>query len=214
MIRYFDLGAHKGGEMKRIREMLEAEPLATEWEIHAFEAHPRLARRISRQFRRDPSVRVEPCALGSEEGTCSLFLNRNLVGSSIYKSKNNVIPGKQVDVPCIRFSRYLDEQLPENWQSDFNIIKANIEGAEWDVWHDLLDHDMVKAFDLWLGAKEGHGGWAEDICKIEEMQGKAEALAASFEEAGVSVYRFSAWDKNIPNSDVPAVLHRLLANAS
>ena len=114
-------------------------------------------------------------------------------------------------MPCIRFSQWLKENLPTGWRNDFNIIKSNIEGAEWEVWHDLVETGMVSAFDLWLGAREGHDGWADDLQKIDGMHDKAEILTAAFEKAGITTYRFSAWDKNIPNSDIPAVLHDTLA---
>lgn len=211
LVRYFDLGAHKGGEILRMRQMLKQEPLATDWQIYAFEAHPGLARRCRWRFWRDSSVRVEQCALGSKEGTCTLFLNRNLVGSSIYAGKKNLIPGKEVVVPCMRFSRWLKENLPPDWRDSFNIIKSNIEGAEWDVWHDLVENDLVSAFDLWLGAREGFDGWADDLYKIDGMEDKAEALTADFKRAGIATYRFSVWDRKIPNSDIPAVLHETLS---
>ena len=194
-----------------MRKLLKQEPLATGWEIYGFEAHPGLARRCRWRFWRDSSVRIEQCALGSKEGTCTLFLNRNLVGSSIYSGKKNLIPGKEVDVPCIRFSLWLEQNMPSDWRDSFNIIKSNIEGAEWDVWHDLAESGLVPAFDLWLGAREGHDGWADDLLKIDGMEEKAEALTAAFREAAVMTYRFSVWDKNIPNSDIPTVLHEVLA---
>ena len=97
-VRYFDLGMHKGGEIKRMRRYLRDEPLATSWEMIGFEAHPGLARRCRWRFVFDRSIRVEQVALGSSEGTCTLYLNRNLVGSSIYAGKNNVIRGKEIEV--------------------------------------------------------------------------------------------------------------------
>lgn len=210
-IRYFDLGAHTGGEIARMRRILKREPLATGWEIHAFEAHPRLARRCRWRFGLDSRVRVAPVALGRREGTCTLHLNRNLVGSSIYEGKCNVIPGKQIDVPCMRLSRYLSETLPPDWTQSFNIIKSNIEGAEWEVWHDLEEARLVPAFDLWLGAREGHDGWTEDFPKVAGMAGKVDELTAAFKAAGIYVYRFSSFDRRIPNSDVASVLREALA---
>ncbi|MBT3293809.1 MAG: FkbM family methyltransferase [Verrucomicrobia bacterium] len=214
LIRYFDLGAHKGGEITRMRDMLDRDPLASSWKMYAFEAHPGLARRCRRQFKRDASVQVVQCALGTDEGTCKLFLNRNLVGSSIYSGKNNVIPGREVEVPCMRFSRWLKENLPDDWTESFNIIKSNIEGAEWDLWHDLAENDLVPAFNLWLGTVEGHDGWSEDLRKISGMESQADALAAAIKEAGVKIYRFSAFDKKVPNSDVSAVLHHRLTDVT
>lgn len=214
LVRYFDLGAHDGGEVARIRKLLKQEPLATGRQMYAFEAHPRLARRCRWRFWRDPSVRVVRCALGSHEGECELFLNRNLVGSSIYAGKQNVIPGRKVVVPCTRFSTWLGENMPADWRDSFNIIKSNIEGAEWDVWHDMVENDLVSAFDLWLGAKEGHDGWSDDLYKIDGMRERAKALTAGLRDAGVTVYRFTCWDKKIPNSDIPAQLHESLLKAA
>lgn len=211
-VRYFDLGAHKGGEVARMRRLLEREPLVSGWDIHAFEAHPRLARRCRWRFCWDRSVRVAQAALGLHEGTCALYLNRNLVGSSIYAGKCNVVPGRKIEVPCTRLSGYLRARLPVGWERGFNIIKSNIEGAEWEVWQDLVEHNLVGAFDLWLGSREGHDGWTEDFKKVAGMAEKAAALTAAFRSAGIYVYRFSSFDKRIPNSDIPTALHQALAS--
>ncbi len=210
LVRYFDLGAHKGGEITRMRKLLAQEPLVTDYAMHAFEAHPGLARRMRLRYTFNNNIHIEQCALGSSDGECTLFLNRNLVGSSIYSGKNNIIPGREVTVPSRKLSDYLDTELPKDWTQDFNIIKSNIEGAEWEVWHDLLDNDLVKHFNLWLGPSEGYGAWAEDFRKIKGMEDKTELLRASFERESVYVHRFSCFDKKIANSDIPRILHDAL----
>lgn len=211
LVRYFDLGAHKGGEIVRMRKLLANEPLAADYAMHAFEAHPGLARRLRLRYFTHKNIHIEQCALGSSDGECTLFLNRNLVGSSIYAGKNNIVPGREVTVPCRKLSDYLETELPRDWMHDFNIIKSNIEGAEWEVWHDLLDNDLVKHFNLWLGPSEGYGAWAEDFRKIAGMEDKIEPLTKSFERESVYVHRFSSFDKNIPNSDIETLLHEALA---
>ena len=194
-----------------MRKLLRDEPLVDSWEIHAFEAHPGVARRCRWRFWMDRSVRVVNAAVGSEHGTCKLFLNRNLRGSSIYRGKENVIAGREVEVPCTPLSRYLERELPVGWGEQFNIIKSNIEGAEWDVWHDLTHHDLVSNFNLWLGAREGYDGWSEDLFKIAGMESRADALTASLKKEGAFVYRFSCFDRWRPNSDIANVLHEGLA---
>lgn len=211
LVRYFDLGAFKGGEIAMMRKILKQEPLVSKFEMYAFEAHPGLARHCRWRFFWDRSLKVVPVALGSEETTCSLFLNRNLVGSSIYSKKNNVIPSRRIEVPCTRLSTYIAANLPRDWKDSFNIIKSNIEGAEWNVWHDLASSNLLGAFDLWLGSKEGHDGWSLDLYKIADMHAQADELTRLAKEAGVSFYRFSSFDKHLPNSDIPRILHEALA---
>ncbi len=212
LVRYFDLGAHKGGEITRMRKLLAQESLVSRSAIHAFEAHPGLARRLRLRYLLNNNIHIEQCALGATDGECTLFLNRNLVGSSIYSGKNNVIPGREVTVPSRKFSDYLHAELPRDWTDDFNIIKSNIEGAEWEVWHDLLDNDLVRHFNLWLGPSEGYGAWAEDFRKIKGMEDKTDLLRESFERESVYVHRFSSFDKKIPNSDIKNILHDALTS--
>ena len=214
LVRYFDLGAHKGGEIARMRKLLAAEPLVSSYSIHGFEAHPALARRMRLTYLFNKNIHIAQYALGSNEGERTLFLNRNLVGSSVYQGKNNIIPGREVRVPCRRLSEYLNSELPEDWVEDFNIIKSNIEGAEWEVWHDLLENNLVRHFNLWLGPGEGYGSWAEDFKKIKGMEDKAEIMRQSFERESVYVYRFSSFDKKIPNSDIKTILHTTLASVA
>jgi len=211
LVRYFDLGTHKGGELSRMHSLLSSMPQVTDWELYGFDAHPGLVRHCRMKFLFNRKLKMINTALGDSEGECKLYLNRNLVGSSIYAGKNNVIAGREITVPKQRLSKWLrDNNLHQRGES-FNIIKSNIEGAEWEVWQDLLDNDMVSLFDLWLGSREGHDGWAVDLAKIDGMEDKIEPLTESFREQGVVCYRFSSFDKNTPNSDVEGVLTKALA---
>ncbi len=205
LVRYFDLGTFKGGELSRMNTLLAKHPQVTAYEMYGFEAHPKLARHCRLKFLFNKRVNIVNTALGDSEGECTLYLNRNLVGSSIYAGKNNVIAGREITVPKQKLSDWLRaHQLTDAGQS-FNIIKSNIEGAELEVWNDLVNEKLVSLFDLWLGPKEGYDGWAEDFKKIKGMEDKADALGESFKAHGAYVHRFSSFDKNIANSDIDGV---------
>ncbi len=212
LVRYFDLGTFKGGELARMNRLLTAEPLVTDYELYGFEAHPKLARHCRLKFFFNKRVTIVNKALGENDGECTLYLNRNLVGSSIYSGKNNIIAGREITVPKQRFSKYLTQHKLDQPGESFNIIKSNIEGAEWEVWHDLLSAGQVPLFNLWLGPSEGYDGWAEDFKKIKGMEDKATELGQSFKVHNAYVHRFSSFDKKIPNSDVAGLIHKALSN--
>ncbi len=214
LVRYFDLGIHKGGELSRMNQLLSEHPLVTDYEMYGFDAHPKMARHCRYKFMFNKRVKIVHTALGNSAGSCTLYLNRNLVGSSIYAGKNNVIKGREITVPKQKFSSWLSENNLATPGESFNIIKSNIEGAELEVWQDILDANLVSLFDLWLGPKEGHDGWAEDFKKIKGMEEKAAALGESFKQQDVYVYRYSSHDKNLPNSDVESQLQQRLASWS
>lgn len=214
LVRYFDLGTFKGGELSRMNQLLANEPQVTDYELYGFEAHPKLARHCRLKFLFNKRVKIINTALGDSEGECTLFLNRNLVGSSIYAGKNNIIAGREITVPKQRFSHYLKKNQLDKPGQSLNIIKSNIEGAEWEVWHDLMDSNLVPLFDLWLGPKEGYDGWAEDFKKIKGMEDKASTLGESFKAHNAYVHRFSSFDKNIANSDVATLIRDALSGVS
>lgn len=214
LVRYFDLGTFKGGELSRMNRLLADEPLVSDYELYGFEAHPKLARHCRIKFCLNKRVTIINKALGENDGECTLFLNRNLVGSSIYSGKNNVIPGREITVPKQRLSAYLKQHSLDQPGTSFNIIKSNIEGAEWEVWHDLLAAGQVPLFNLWLGPSEGYDGWAEDFKKIKGMEDKAVELGESFKLHNAYVHRFSSFDKKIPNSDVASLIRDALSSTA
>ena len=213
-VRYFDLGVFKGGELSRMNQMLSEHPLVSDYELYGFEAHPRLARHCRLKFMFNKKVHIVNTALGDSEGQCTLYLNRNLVGSSIYQGKNNVIKGREITVPKQRFTEWLKQSGLDKDHAVVNIIKSNIEGAEWEVWHDLMEQKLTGLFDLWFASKEGYDGWAVDLLKIDGMEEKAALLEDSFRQQDIYVHRFSSFDKNIPNSDVKGILDQKLKEKS
>ena len=207
-IRYFDLGVFDGGEIDLMINLLSK--FQVDYEIYGFEANPSLAKKLITKYKKNIKVKIVPIALGNEEGEAILYLNKNLVGSSLYKDKNNVLQNKRVPVPLCKFSKWLQDNLSSEWGSEFNIIKANIEGAEWDVWQDLKTANLISNFSLWLGTKEGYDGWSLDLKKIASMKSKASKLTEEMKALGVFVYRFSSFTKRIANSDISAMVSKAI----
>ena len=67
-------------------------------------------------------------------------------------------------VETILFSDWLKKNVPD-YVECFNILRFNIEGAEWHLINDLVKNDMVKNIDIFCG----HG---DDVKKIGEYKDK------------------------------------------
>ena len=76
------------------------------------------------------------------------------------------------------FSEWLKENNIE-LNDCFNILKLNIEGAEWHLMNDIIDNDLNQYFSLFLGSC--------DIHKIGEMMDKDEEFSLLLEQNNINL---------------------------
>lgn len=93
--------------------------------IHIFEPASLIASRLQHRFARNPKILVHPCALAKANGHAALNLCAD--GSSLFKTA-----ATQESITLVEADCFLREQGVER----IDLIKINIEGAEYD----LLEH--------------------------------------------------------------------------
>lgn len=207
--RFFNLGVFDGGEIDMMLNIMSSIS-NTNIEIIGFEPNPILYNKLCKKYENKPNIKIINVALGPSETNTYLYLNSNFLGSSIYKDKNNVIPGKQVLVQMTRLSTWIENNLPVIWKTDkFNIIKTNIEGAEWEIWQDIKRSGLIDSFCLWLGGEAGHSGWSIDLLKIPSMKHLATQLNEELKNFGIFIYKFSSLTPN-RNSDIESIIRKII----
>jgi hypothetical protein len=92
------------------------------------------------------------------------------------------------------FSKFLEDEVP-NFRNEFNILKINIEGAEWDFFNDIIAKEYHKFF-LFCG--QGH-----DVDKVSELD--SNVYWNLINNNKIKLYRFSDF-KPHENSDMQKII--------
>lgn len=157
-INYIDCGLYRGTELGWFLDM------GFEANCYGFEANPKDAEYCKDKFKYYKNVDIFNIAITDETKKVNLYLADGN-GSSIFKSKNNV-SDEFITVAGIKLSDFLIATVKPN---DINILRFNIEGAEWLLINDLVQSGVYTWIDLYLGA-----GVADDIRKVDELKDKEE----------------------------------------
>lgn len=127
--RIFDVGAHEGQTVARYGALF---PTA---QIHAFEPVPATFRRLESAVEGQPSVTPHPCALGDEDGTLVLHVNRAADTSSAYafsKRATEWMPDvmtQTVETESVPVKR-LDTYCAKAGVEHIDILKLDVQGFE------------------------------------------------------------------------------------
>ncbi len=158
-IRYFDLGLHKGEELYDMQKFIPS--LTNDYELYGFEAAPSHFNLYCKRFS-NKNTKIYNVAISNEHNSkTNLYFSQNEVGHTIHRSKNNVSSNKYWTVPTIKFSEWLKDNNID-LKDSFNIVKINIEGAEWEFFNDIVDANINKNIHIYCGA--GH-----DVGKIKKF---------------------------------------------
>lgn len=189
-VNYFDLGVNKGVTtriMLRILERLKVE----DYRVYGFEPMASFWEERAKEFSANPRIQMLKLAVALRSGKIRLFHSNAPGGHSIYSDKFNIRPDDWEEIDAVVFSEWLKSSGVE-LEGAVNILKANIEGAEWDLFTDLLDSNMIGKFQIVCGTPRDC--W--DVRKVEHLKDKADALEARLTAAGVHVHRFSVHEKH------------------
>jgi FkbM family methyltransferase len=120
-------------------------------EVLAFEPNPEAFVCLQENARLFGGVRVENAALAEREGLVPFYFDSNDPGSL----RMSTVPGRarsdaSRDVRGVRLSRYLDREV------DF--LKLDVEGAEFDVLHDLCETGAIRQVKQMLVEYHHHLG--------------------------------------------------------
>ncbi len=166
-INFFDLGTHKGQEIDYL-----IDHKIKNITIYAFEANPLLYLELKEKYKSYSNIYLHNLAIASIDGFIKLYkCDSDDCGSSIYKDKRNVDKDNSFKIPSIKFSTFLSNI---NLEDSTNILKSNIEGAEFDLFNDLEKNDLLKYFHLFLCPHPQ--GFSRDMRKIKSLSSKVSEL--------------------------------------
>jgi len=192
MINYFDLGANEGKTIELMLRIFKDLNIK-EYHIWAFEPMGKLYDILQDKFMQDERIHVFKFAISETGGMTKLYHCHNNVGHSIFATKNNIDINDYEMVLALTFPNFLFTFIP-SFKEDANILKVNIEGAEWYLFHDLVKYDLLRYFPMICGhcnAKKH----PVDIEKIGIFQNNLTYWNQFMDENGIIVRRFT--DHNI-----------------
>lgn len=165
IVNYIDLGLGLGEEIQAIHDIIFPELDIVDYNIVGFEACRENFDKV-KKYPQDNKVKILHKAVGSKNETVKLYrCYKGFKGHSIYKTKSNILVDNFENVECVILSDWIKENLPK-FSESFNILRMNIEGAEWDVITDLDKNDMLKHIDIFAGAAD----LSRDIRRVSELE--------------------------------------------
>jgi len=200
-VNYFDLGLHVGYELNDFISKIFPSLNISDYHCYGFEACKKFAQYNVERFSGFPNVNIIHKAISNKHGDkIKLYhVDKNLqpgeVGHSIFRTKHNVTDEFE-EVDSVVFSKWIKEEVP-SFDSDFNIMKVNIEGAEYPLFKDMVDSDILKHFPLIIGA--GH-----DVDKVSELD--SEEYWNLIEKNKIKLHRYISDWKPERNVDVASLL--------
>jgi len=198
-VNYFDLGLCRGIELNWMVNQILPSMKIEDFSAYGFEASKIYADTLKRNFSSNPNVTICHTAVADKEEEIKLYHAQNAVGHSIFSTKNNVSKDKFEKVNSIRFSEWIKKN-DIDLKSSFNIMKVNIEGAEWHLFRDLVENDLIKYFDIFCGA--GH-----DVEKIHELREQVEEYYSLLENNNIHIHRFTEWKPSL-NANIPQLIFK------
>jgi FkbM family methyltransferase len=199
-IRYFDFGLHKGVELHDMQKFLPT--ITNDFECYGFEAAPTHYNNFCKRYINKNTNIYQVAVTDKHNSSVNLYFAPNRVGHTIHSTKNNVLKDKYWSVPTIKFSEWLKDNNIK-LEDSFNIVKINIEGAEWEFFNDVVDSNINKHINIYCGA-------SHDVEKIKKFvdEGIVEKYYKLLEDNNINVNRWCLTWKLELNADI----HNLIKN--
>ena len=184
-INYFDLGLFHGTELFLMMNSIMPSIGFDNVNAYGFEACQDSfeAASLTPWARSNHNIRLFNYAVCGENGEKKLYHANNNVGNSLYETKEN-LNGEHEVVKAVKLSDWLRENVP-TFKEDINIIKMNIEGAEYEVLRDLEENAMLRYFSIFCGT-------GDDIDKIPELSDVKEDFERILKQNDITIHHFSA----------------------
>ena len=190
MINFFDLGMNEGHVTDKMTAILDA--ARAEYSVYGFEPVQTHYDKLVMKYVGDPRFRIFRLAISNSNKPVKIHHCDNNEGHSIFASKGNVSQTSTETVPAVVFSEWLKGHVPEFQEvGQVNIMKVNIEGAEWHLFKDLVDSGVVHHIDQFCGSR------GRDVEKIPELADRIKAYYSMLKENGISVPQFCCTPKDV-----------------
>jgi len=200
-VNYFDLGLYTAVELDWMVNSILPSIGVLDFRAYGFEANPTIYQKDVQKFKSHDKVEIFNLAICRQNTKINFYLSDNPVSHSIYSTKKNVDANKFIEVQGVVFSDWIKENVP-TFKKDFNIIKANIEGAEWDLMNDLNDNDMIKNIQIFCGQ-------FKDVKKVKELRGNLRTYRNFFKENNIRIERFASHRRR-KNADMSSIIKEKL----
>lgn len=201
-IYYYDFGLWKGTEIHWMVNDVFPKLNITDYQIYGFEACKKYADRLSAIYANNNRVKIINKAVVDKPRKVKLYHAQNQVGHSVFSTKRNVSDQFE-EVDGIVFSDWIKENVKAH-KVAFNILKVNIEGAEWFLFNDLVNSGVHQHIDVYCG--QGH-----DVEKVSELEDKVDAYYRLLRENDINLYRFTEY---LPqkNDDIVSIIRDKMRN--
>ena len=141
---FVDCGAHKGQSIIKARKIYGNDIF-----VHSFEVIPILSEKLNKEYIDDSRIKVYNNAVWIDNSVKSIHISKTKSswGNSLYDrfDLNDTI---KIDVQCIDFTKWVSENINLN---DYNILKLDIEGAEYEVLNKMMDTNTLEYFNELVG---------------------------------------------------------------
>jgi FkbM family methyltransferase len=189
-VLFVDLGVHDGQEIEDVLRVIKGTNI--EVDIYGIEANPQLHTLVSNKYRKNPNIKLFNICIGNETKKVKFFLANNPISSSIYRDKIYVTD-KFVEVDMKKLSDFIKD-IDGFDEYDVKILKANIEGAEYDMLQDLEENDSF-VFDLYLGSGPEPYSLLKDMTKIPSIKDKMPDAENIMDRNNIVSHRFIGGSK-------------------
>ena len=200
-INYFDLGLRNGWELDKFIDFCNQYNI--KYRVHGFEACKTLYDQLNLKYSLNKNIDIHHLAVASiDNQLIKLYYANDPDGNSIFKTKNNLKNTERSFELCntIKLSTFIKNIQKED--NTINIIKANIEGAEYDVIKDLHNEKQLNYFDYYIGA-----GWTTDMNYITELKSKVQEIKSILIENNIKTYYFARGWNQFNNINFNDLIH-------
>lgn len=189
-INYIDLGARYGEEIDIIlRDNKDDIPI----NIYAVDADYTHTDYLKAKYHEHDNIHVYTYAISNVDAVqVKLFLERKRLGSSIFSSKYNIDSNSYQHVETITINTFIKRYIP-NFDSAFNVLKMNIEGAEIYVYENLIEHKLIDKIDIFCGHP------THDIHKVSQLQDQIERYFEILDQYDIDI-KYLCGETNSYNS--------------
>ena len=189
-LNYIDLGTHSGQEIDFVLEHYKYFEKEFDLRVYGVEANKNLFTELSSKYENNNRVKLFNNAICENSNRIKFYLSayKTKFGSSIYSSKRNVDASNFIWVDGYSFSDFVNKHI-SNFKNSVNVLKLNIEGAEIDVYENLVKNNMIEDIDLFCGHPQ------HDIEKIPELFDKRDKYYSLLENNNIKLVRLCCENK-------------------
>lgn len=185
---FLDCGTHFG---QGLDEFITRFKIDSSWKVFTFEANPITHNIYKEHFHKKyPWVTSYNLAVSNKEGVVPINLETvareghtgqgtSLIDLSEWNPHNGIFRNNyqySTNVNCINFSNFIKENCSE---SDYVLIKLDIEGSEYDVLESMIDNDCLKFVDHLV--VEWHSHFFINKNPIIERENKIKKIIESYD---------------------------------